>query len=86
MKKLIIASALAAVIASPAMAAVGARSAHAVKNAAAAQVNSGEYLEVNQPFMHDPSYDVYRNGEYLGSDPDPNIRLQIYNEERPGTK
>jgi hypothetical protein len=24
-----------------------------------------------------PSYDVYKNGEYLGSDPDPNIRLQI---------
>ena len=24
-----------------------------------------------------PSYDVYKNGEYLGSDPDPNIRVQI---------
>jgi hypothetical protein len=24
-----------------------------------------------------PSYDVYKNGEYLGSDPDPNIRAQI---------
>ena len=24
-----------------------------------------------------PSFDVYENGEYLGSDPDPNIRLQL---------
>jgi len=24
-----------------------------------------------------PSYDVYKNGQYLGSDPDPNIRAQM---------
>ena len=24
-----------------------------------------------------PSYDVYVNGEYVGSDPDPNIRAQL---------
>jgi len=24
-----------------------------------------------------PSYDVYKNGRYLGSDPDPNIRASI---------
>lgn len=32
-----------------------------------------------QPRQHsvNPSFDVYQNGEYLGSDPDPNIRLQL---------
>ena len=24
-----------------------------------------------------PSYDVYKNGQYLGSDPDPNVRASI---------
>jgi hypothetical protein len=27
-----------------------------------------------------PSYDVYLNGQYVGSDPDPNIRLQLRRE------
>jgi hypothetical protein len=33
----------------------------------------------DQPRQHsvNPSFDVYQNGEYLGSDPDPNIRLQL---------
>ena len=26
------------------------------------------------------SYDVYQNGQYVGSDPDPNIRLQLRRE------
>jgi len=26
------------------------------------------------------SYDVYQNGQYVGSDPDPNIRLQLQRE------
>jgi hypothetical protein len=29
------------------------------------------------PHSVNPSYDVYKNGEYLGSDPDPNIRAQM---------
>jgi hypothetical protein len=86
MKKLIIAAALAATVTSPALAAVGARSAHATQNAAAAQANSEEYLETTQPFAHNTSYDVYKDGEYVGSDPDPLIRLQIENEELPGSK
>jgi curli biogenesis system outer membrane secretion channel CsgG len=86
MKKLIIAAALAAAVTSPALAAVGSHSARAVNNAAAAQANSEEYLAATQPFAHNPSYDVYKNGEYVGSDPDPLVRLQIENEEMPGSK
>ncbi len=26
------------------------------------------------------SYDVYQNGQYVGSDPDPNVRLQLRRE------
>ena len=30
-----------------------------------------------------PSYDVYKNGQYLGSDPDPNIRALMQREMVP---
>ncbi|HZN30546.1 MAG TPA: hypothetical protein VFB88_14405 [Xanthobacteraceae bacterium] len=31
-----------------------------------------------------PSYDVYVNGQYVGSDPDPNIRLQLQRRSKGG--
>jgi hypothetical protein len=31
-----------------------------------------------------PSYDVYLNGQYVGSDPDPNIRLQLQRRPKGG--
>ena len=31
-----------------------------------------------------PSYDVYLNGQYVGSDPDPNIRLQLQRRSKGG--
>ena len=30
------------------------------------------------------SYDVYQNGQYVGSDPDPNIRLQLQRRPKGG--
>lgn len=32
------------------------------------------------PYAHHPSYDVYVNGEYAGSDPDPRIRWSLRRE------
>lgn len=31
-----------------------------------------------------PNYDVYLNGQYVGSDPDPNIRLQLQRRPKGG--
>jgi hypothetical protein len=31
----------------------------------------------SRPHSVNPSYDVYQNGQYVGSDPDPSIRLQL---------
>jgi hypothetical protein len=34
------------------------------------------------PFVHKPEYDVYVDGEYAGSDPDPLVRLTLQREWR----
>jgi len=34
------------------------------------------------PYSSNPAYDVYVNGEYVGSDPDPRIRSTLANEWR----
>jgi hypothetical protein len=62
---------LAAAIASPALA-----------QRAAPRSNSGDYYgysqsQGRQPHSSNPSNDVYVNGQYVGSDPDPNIRAQL---------
>ena len=64
-KKLLIAAALATAVASPALA--------QVQSAPFDQGNrqNGRVNSINR------SYDVYHNGQYVGSDPDPNIRLQL---------
>ncbi len=35
---------------------------------------------VYSPYSSDPSYDVYVNGTYIGSDPDPRIRWTLKKE------
>jgi hypothetical protein len=35
---------------------------------------------VGEPRATKRSYDVYHNGQYVGSNPDPNIRLQLQRE------
>jgi hypothetical protein len=32
------------------------------------------------PYPHNPEFDVYVNGEYVGSDPDPRIRWSLKQE------
>jgi hypothetical protein len=37
------------------------------------------------PHSSNPAFDVYENGQYIGSDPDPNIRAQLrFGHGRPG--
>jgi hypothetical protein len=50
----------------------------AIASPALAQT-SRSYSDFDQPRQHsvNPRYDVYEGGQYLGSDPDPNIRLQL---------
>ena len=37
-----------------------------------------------EPHPVTPSYDLYLNGQYVGSDPDPNIRLQLQRRPKGG--
>jgi hypothetical protein len=34
------------------------------------------------PYSSNPEYDVYVNGRYIGSDPDPRVRYHMIQEER----
>lgn len=68
MKTLIIALAAATTLASPALAHPGA---HAQRDGSATR---GVQAQAMAPANVDP---VYANGENLGSDPDPNVRLQL---------
>jgi uncharacterized protein with FMN-binding domain len=65
-KKVILAVALAASVATPALAAVGAH-----------QTRQEKPWEDASPFIHKPSFDVYKDGVYVGSDPDPRVRVQL---------
>jgi hypothetical protein len=65
-KKVILAVALAASVATPALAAVGANVTRQEKP-----------WDDASPFVHNSSFDVYKNGTYIGSDPDPRIRMQL---------
>jgi hypothetical protein len=73
MKTIIATAILAALIASPALAQT-ARRAPAQPSAQSEQ----SYGRVEaQPRTANPANDVYQAGRYLGSDPDPNVRLQL---------
>lgn len=37
-------------------------------------------VQAYSPYSSNPEYDVYVNGDYVGSDPDPRIRWQIRRE------
>ena len=71
MKTLVATVALAAVIASPALAQTARR---APVQQYQSQFDQGYGRSESQPRS---GYTVYENGEYLGADPDPNVRLQL---------
>ncbi len=92
MKILVAAVALSALIASPILAASGpdqakAAQARATKHTAkhvkpvrAAKRVQAQAPQPFSPFVHRPEYDVYVNGVYAGSDPDPRIRWTLKRE------
>jgi hypothetical protein len=53
----------------------------AIASSALAPAASAAVYGQSQPANHqhssNPAFDVYVNGEYIGSDPDPNIRAQL---------
>jgi hypothetical protein len=72
MKVLIATVALAAIFATPALARSPQRN-----------LQSDQFYGqgVERPHSINPAYDVYDGGKYLGSDPDPNVRLQLRRDE-----
>jgi hypothetical protein len=68
---------LTAAIVSPALAQQHAAS------AARAKALELPYAQNFSPYQHHAEYDVYVNGEYAGSDPDPRIREELRQEWRP---
>ncbi len=91
MKMLIAAAAISALIASPILAASGPDQAKAAKTHATNKTHATKRVVkqarparipslADTRFIHRPEYDVYVNGEYAGSDPDPRVRLMIQRE------
>jgi hypothetical protein len=72
-KTIIVTAALAAVVASPALAQTSRR---AGQQPSVQSDQSYGRVEA-QPRSGSPTNDVYENGRYLGADPDPNVRLQM---------
>ena len=74
-KMLVATAVLAAAIASPALAQTA---------TPRPQTNASQFDQFNGQAgptrSTNRSYDVYQNGQYVGSDPDPNIRLQLRRE------
>ena len=89
MKRLIGVLALAAVVAVPAIGSgtaqgetvqsKSAKKTKAAKETVVRRETTGQLLP-SSAFAHHPSYDVYVNGEYAGSDPDPRVRWSIRRE------
>ena len=80
MKGLVAALALVAVTVAPALAQSPDRKAHAQIRPAQAQRVPGianQYGRSESRHSANPAYDVYSNGRYVGSDPDPLIRMDI---------
>jgi len=65
--------ALVATLATPALAQSVDRRAPAQRNLQSDQF----YGRVERPHSSNPAYDVYEGGQYVGSDPDPNVRQQL---------
>jgi hypothetical protein len=75
MKTLVATVALAAVIASPAFAQT--RRAPAAVQQYPSQVDQTYGRSENSPRSGNQANSVYENGQYLGADPDPNVRLEL---------
>ena len=76
MKTIITTVALATLIASPALAA---QKKHSRNNSPEAYAQAQQWQ--TQRHSTNPRFDVYQNGEYVGSDPDPMIRFQLQRED-----
>jgi hypothetical protein len=75
-KTLTAATVLGATLASPAVTQAAAPRAHVqVVSSQLDDIGQGE-----QPRSTKRSYDIYQSGQYVGSNPDPNIRLQLQRE------
>jgi hypothetical protein len=74
MKVLIATVALAAVVATPVLAQTADRRLPPQRNL---QSDQSYGQSVERPHSINPAYDVYDSGQYVGSDPDPNVRLQL---------
>ena len=74
MKTLIATAALAAIIATPALAQTARR---APAQQYPSQYDQGYGRTEAQPRAGNSGTEVYENGRYLGADPDPNVRLQL---------
>ena len=72
-KGLVAAAVIAIVIASPAL---GQRSPQQRQHSAATQQRQHSATQQRQQSPN-PAYDVYVGGQYVGSDPNPNIRAQL---------
>ena len=81
MKSLIAAVALAAVVATPALAQTASRRA---VQPGQAQYNESYGRTDGQRHSAVPSNDVYENGHYVGSDPDPTVRLEMQRDNHQG--
>jgi hypothetical protein len=73
-KTIIATAALAAVVASPALAQTSRR---ATGQQPSVQSDQSYGRVEAQPRSGSPANDVYEGGRYLGADPDPNVRLQM---------
>ena len=80
MKSLVAAVALAAVVATPAQTA----SRRGQVQPGEAQYNESYGRTDGQRHSAVPSNDVYENGHYVGSDPDPNVRLEMRRDNHQG--
>jgi hypothetical protein len=77
MNVLIATVALAAIVATPALAQT------ADRRLPQRNLQSDQFYGqgVERPHSINPAYDVYDGGKYIGSDPDPNVRLQLRRDE-----
>ena len=74
MKTLLAAAALAAIIASPALAQTGTRRVQAAEHPSQFDQPLGRVAAQPRSGQSNP---VYENNRYLGADPDPNVRLDL---------
>jgi hypothetical protein len=80
--RIILAVVLTAAIAAPAAAQYGPR--HSAASEQAKSKAIGRYAQEyrGSRYSSNPAFDVYVNGEYVGSDPDPRIRATLAHEWR----